>query len=94
MFFVEFGASTLSVACIRRCKTIRGLITMSVRFASLCRASRHFVAKLSEILVSCMFVMSLSMLLMYESSARTLFLGGVQVLVFLYPCVTSSVSLF
>ena len=44
--------------------------------------------------MSCMFVMSRSMLWMYESSAGSRFLGGVQVLVFLYLCVVSSVSFF
>ena len=71
-----------------------GLITMSVRLVSFCRASRSCVVKLSEILVGYMFVRSRSMLWMYESSAGSRFLGGVQVLVFLHLCVVSSVSSF
>ena len=67
---------------------------MSVRLVSFCSASRSCVVKLSEILVGCMFVMSRSMLWMYESSAGSRFLGGVQVLVFLYLCAVSSVSSF
>ena len=71
-----------------------GLMTMSVRLVSFCSASRSCVVKLSEILVGCMFIMSRSMLWMYESSAGSRVLGGVQVLVFLYLCVVSSVSSF
>ena len=41
-----------------------------------------------------MFVVSRSMLWMYESSAGSRFLDGVQVLVFLYLCVVLSVSSF
>ena len=71
-----------------------GLMTMSVRRMSFSSASRSFVVMLSEILAGYMFVMSRSMLWMYESSAGSRFLGGVQLLVFLYLCVMSFVSSF
>ena len=44
--------------------------------------------------MGCIFVMSRSMLWMYESSSGSRLIGGVQVLVFLYLCVVSSVSSF
>ena len=64
-----------------------GLMTMSVRLMRFFSTFRSVLERLSVILVGCMFLMSLSILLMNVSKAGSKPRGGVQLLFFLYTVV-------
>ena len=61
-----------------------GFMTMSLCLESVVSVWRSSVVKLSCIFVGCILWTSCSTLFMYESSAGSMFLGGVQLLRFLY----------